>query len=55
MADTPKRHAAFQSEFDRPEKWVYKNFMKFNTEKWKVPLLGRSNPWHQYTLGDTEL
>lgn len=55
MVDTPESHAAVQSEFDRLEKLATKNFMKSNMEKWKVPLLGRNNPWHHYMQDDTQL
>ncbi|GAB0178538.1 mitochondrial enolase superfamily member 1 [Grus japonensis] len=51
VADTPEGHAAIQRNLHRLEKWVDRNFMKFNKGKCKV--LQRNNPRYQYVLWTT--
>jgi len=39
-----------QRDFDRLERWVCANLMKFNKAKCKVLHMGRVNPKHKYRL-----
>ncbi|KAK4810524.1 hypothetical protein QYF61_004487 [Mycteria americana] len=51
----PEGCAAIQRDLNRLQKWVDRNFMKFNKEKCKVLHLGRNSPMHHYMLGATQL
>ncbi|KAJ7397622.1 hypothetical protein BTVI_133435 [Pitangus sulphuratus] len=69
VPQTPTEEAGFQAEhgqadslgfnftvdLDRLEIWVHKNLVKSDKEKCKVLHLKRSNPMHQYMLGEDGL
>ncbi|KAK4825798.1 hypothetical protein QYF61_002382 [Mycteria americana] len=50
IIDIQEGRAAIQRNFDRLEKWIDKNLMKFTRGKCKVLPLRRNNPRHQYRL-----
>jgi len=50
--DAPAGWAAIQRDLNRLERWVQRNLMKFNKGKFRVLHLGRTNPMHQYRLGE---
>jgi len=53
VVDTPAGCAAIQRDLHRLESWAERNLKKSHRGKCRVLHLGRSNPRHQYRLGQT--
>ncbi|GAB0180373.1 mitochondrial enolase superfamily member 1 [Grus japonensis] len=52
VPDTLESCAAIQQDLDRLESWAKRNHMKLNKGKFRVLHLRKTNPNHQYRLGD---
>ena len=53
VADTPEGCAAIQLDLGRPESWVERNLMRFNSIKCRMLHLEKSNQTYQYRSGLT--
>lgn len=55
VIDAPEGYVAIQRDVDRLEKWVDRNFLKFNEGKAQAVHLRMNNSIHQYMLGGNQL
>ncbi|XP_070610299.1 uncharacterized protein, partial [Erythrolamprus reginae] len=55
VANTLEDRLRVQEDLDRLSQWAHTNKMRFNTDKCRVLHLGKKNPRHTYSLGDTPL